>query len=155
MGNPSTPSLRRDPYAPPPEPVTTRESMAAQHIAWLRRQEDAHVIIVAGGRAYFDRERVFAALDRAHAKKPITLLVHGGAAGADELAGEWAEARNVSVQVFEADWRTLGPKAGPARNQRMVDAGAHGAVAFPGGTGTADCCRRCEAAGIKVWRPFG
>lgn len=28
-----------------------------------------------------------------------------------------------------------------------------GAVAFPGNRGTADMCRKCADAGIKVWRP--
>jgi predicted Rossmann-fold nucleotide-binding protein len=154
MGNPSDPRYRPV-EGQPPLVVNDAETLRQQHVAWLRRQETAHVVIVCGGRNYADRARVFAALDRAHAKRSITLLVHGGAPGADTLAGEWAKARGVWVEVFEANWRELGPKAGPERNARMVAAGAHGCIAFPGGRGTADNVKRCEAAGIPVWRPFG
>jgi len=154
MGNPSYPPVIGP--SPPGPPVSTRESMLAAHIAWLRHHPDRHVVIVTGGRDYEDRERVFAALDLAHSRRRITLLVHGACpTGADALADEWARERGVDVQRFDADWRALGPKAGPERNQRMVAAGATGAIAFPGGRGTEDCTMRCVAAGIKVWRPFG
>lgn len=157
MGNPQHIGTRYGNLDPndPSNRVTTRESMDSQHVAWIRRQDDARVVIVCGGRDYPDRARVFAALDLAHSKRPITLIVHGGAPGADQLADEWAKERRVWRDVFAADWQTLGPKAGPERNARMVAAGAHGCVSFPGGPGTADCRRRCEAAGIPVWRPFG
>jgi hypothetical protein len=111
-------------------------------------------IIVCGGRDYADRERLFAALDAAHAKRPIGTVVHGGARGADSLGGEWAEARGVHIQVFAADW-SEGRKAGPIRNQRMADAGADALIAFPGGRGTADMIRRAIAARIVVWKPYG
>lgn len=154
MGNPSTPAYHPKPGDPSPV-VNTRETMERQHRDWLRRQPDARVVIVCGGRDYINREQVFAALDLAHARKPITLLVHGSAPGADALADEWAASRRVIVERFAADWQGLGPKVGPERNSRMVASGAHGCIAFPGGRGTEDCTRRCEAAGIPVWRPFG
>lgn len=113
------------------------------------------ILIVCGGRAYADRERVFAALDTAHAKHPVSLLIHGGAPGADALAQQWAVSRAVKVRQFPAEWTALGRRAGPLRNQAMADHGADGCVAFPGGSGTADMCRRAEAAGIKVWKPWG
>lgn len=50
-------------------------------------------IVVTGGRNYADRDAVFAALNRLHAKHPITTLAHGGARGADALAAEWAARR--------------------------------------------------------------
>lgn len=112
-------------------------------------------IIVCGGRDYFDRERVHAALDAAHAKSPIGILVHGGAAGADITAAYWAKDLEILRAEFPALWNQHGHAAGPIRNQAMVDAGAHGAIAFPGGRGTADCVRRCIDAGIPVWKPYG
>ena len=167
MGNPqnigtSYGGNRLDPNDPSTR-VTTRESMDAQHVAWIRRQDDAKVVIVCGGRDYPDRARVFAALDLAHAKQRITLIVHGACRdprtgklrGADRWADEWARAHGVWVEMFEAEWQALGPRAGPERNARMVKAGGHGCLALPGGAGTSDCSRRCEAAGIPVWRPFG
>jgi predicted Rossmann-fold nucleotide-binding protein len=112
-------------------------------------------LIVCGGRAYADRDRVFAALDRVHGKRTITTLIHGDAPGADRLADEWAQWHAVRREPYPADWDKFGKVAGPERNQRMIDAGADGVVAFPGGTGTADLVRRAERAGISVWKPYG
>jgi hypothetical protein len=140
--------------ANPESIVSTPETMRRQHISWMRH--NGTTVIVCGGRDYKDRERVFAALDQMRAKHSGFLLIaHGGAPGADTLAGEWARERGIACEVFPADWEGRGPAAGPERNQRMIDAGANGCVAFPGGRGTADCVRRCEATGIPVWRPFG
>src|SRR4051812_44210360 len=104
-------------------------------------------VIVCGGRDFTDRDRLFEALDAAHARRAITKVVHGGARGADSLSGEWANARGIAVEVFPANWENLRSKAGPIRNQQMADAGADGCTAFPGGRGAADVCRRAEAAG--------
>ena len=121
---------------------------------WAERSAGRR-IIVCGGREYADRVRAYAALDALLDQGPIAVIVEGGAPGADTMARQWAVARGIPYEEHAADWQALGPKAGPIRNQEMVDAGADGVVAFPGGIGTADCCRRAEAAGIKVWRPYG
>ena len=63
-------------------------------------------VIVCGGRDFEDRIKAFEALDAAHAKTPITTLVHGGARGSDSPAGQWAAERGIAVQVFEEDWKT-------------------------------------------------
>jgi predicted Rossmann-fold nucleotide-binding protein len=113
-------------------------------------------ILVCGGRDYKDAGAVSHALDTLHAKKHITLIIEGGAPGADRLAREWAEANGVPVQTFEAEWERYGRRAGPLRNKRMLDEGRpDGVVASPGGTGTADMVKQAEAGGLKVWRPFG
>ena len=111
-------------------------------------------VIVCGGRDFDDRDSAFAALDRLHAETPITLVVHGGARGADTMAGEWAVARSISVEVYAADWQRHRRSAGPKRNQQMADAGADLCVAFPGGKGTADMVRRATAAQITVVAPL-
>lgn len=110
-------------------------------------------VLVCGGRDYADREKVYACLDRAHKKSDIAMLIHGGADGADKLAGEWAKDRDVWVQVVEAEWKKYGPAAGPRRNQEMLDIFApDGVVAFPGGKGTADMVARAKRAGVPVWQ---
>jgi hypothetical protein len=127
------------------------------------RLATGNVMIVCGGRDYKDRDRVFAALDKAHTHKPITLLVHGACMdprtgelqGADAHADAWARDRGVEVEMHPADWATWGKAAGPMRNRQMADAGAHGCIAFPGHSGTADMARHAERCGIVVWRPFG
>jgi hypothetical protein len=49
-----------------------------------------------------------------------TVVVSGGARGVDSLAVKMAEECGLSFVVFYADW-SLGKKAGPLRNQRIVD----------------------------------
>lgn len=79
-----------------------------------------------------------------------TGVIVGDANGADRWVGIWADKRGVPCEVFAADWST-GKRAGPERNQRMVNRRPDAAVRFPGGNGTADCARRCENAGIDVY----
>jgi hypothetical protein len=113
-------------------------------------------IIVCGGRNFRDRRAVFDALDRLHAKRGIDFLIQGGAHGADYLAWQWANVRGVPCGSYPADWDTLGRKAGPIRNQQMIDEGcADGVIAFPGSKGTADMITRARRAGLTVWEPLG
>lgn len=113
-------------------------------------------ILVCGGRDYFDRRKVYRALDHLHAVRGITCVIHGAAPGADSIADDWARTRGISVEPYAAEWKRLGPMAGPKRNREMLEFGKpDGVVALPGGPGTADMCAKAEAAGLKVWRPYG
>lgn len=106
-------------------------------------------VVVTGGRDYADRQRLFGALDALHARLPITLLIHGGAQGADHLAWVWARERGIPDEVYFADWN-LGRKAGPLRNQRMLDEGKPDRVViFRGGKGTDDMTRRALRAKVR------
>jgi hypothetical protein len=90
-------------------------------------------------------------LDCLHAKEPISVLIHGGAKGADSLAGAWAVRKGISVQVFKADWRK-GRGGGPIRNKRMLTEGRPDrVVAFPGHDGTANMVAQARAAGVPVF----
>ncbi len=110
------------------------------------------VVLVSGGRAYANRARVFEVLDAVHAANlrpwagPIRMIIHGGAPGADALAGAWAHTRRVSCKVYAANWRLLGRRAGPIRNQRMVDVRPDMVLCFPGGVGTKDLSDRAKLA---------
>lgn len=112
-------------------------------------------LLVCGGRDYTDQERMFAALDLLHQQKPVTVLIHGAAPGADRLAAKWAEWKAIRREPYPADWDRYGNKAGPIRNQTMLEIGQpHAVVAFPGGVGTADMIVRAMKAGLKVWQPY-
>lgn len=124
----------------------------------VRGKDEPMRLLVCGGRDYRDRERVWAALDKLLAKRPIEVVIHGGATGADSLAGEWAEARGIQCRVFAVsreEWRELGKIAGPLRNAKMLREGQpDGVVAFPGDRGTADMVRQAETWGLAVWKPY-
>jgi hypothetical protein len=109
-------------------------------------------VLVCGGRNYDDEARVFAALDAVHRKHGISLLIEGGASGADACGLIWAVRNRVATKTIEANWAQYGRSAGPKRNQRMLDEGRPEAVvAFPGGQGTADMVRRAKKANVPVW----
>lgn len=112
-------------------------------------------IIVCGGRDYIDQAAAFHALDRAHQHRPIALVIHGAARGADTLAGEWAAARGIECQPCPADWNKHGRRAGPLRNTHMLTLQPDGVIALPGGKGTEDMVAQAIGAGLPVWRPYG
>lgn len=109
--------------------------------------------LVCGGRDYSDRRSLYGALDKLHSDHLITALIAGGARGADSLAADWAGMRSIPATIYNADWEAHGRKAGPIRNQRMLDDGKPDlVVAFPGGKGTADLVARAERAGVEIMR---
>lgn len=113
-------------------------------------------ILVCGGRDYKNVSAVFHALTALHAKRGISLIIEGGATGADRLGRQWVEQNGIPFSTFEADWDAYGKAAGPKRNTRMLAEGKpDGVIAFPGNRGTADMVLQAEAAGVKVWKPFG
>jgi len=102
-------------------------------------------LLVTGGRDFHGYQALKATLDKIHKETPVTLLIHGGARGADSLAGAWAAFNHVPALVFPANWTKHGKAAGPLRNQQMLDQGHPDAyIAFPGGRGTADMVQRCQ-----------
>jgi hypothetical protein len=108
-------------------------------------------LLACGGRYYDDAELVGIVLDRIHKETPISVLIHGDAAGADRLADAWAKRVGVSVDRYPADWLNLGRAAGPVRNQLMINEGKPDMVlAFPGGHGTRDMVDRARMAGLIV-----
>lgn len=108
------------------------------------------IILVTGGRDYADRSRLNLTLDALHREHRFTRLVHGGARGADKLAGEWAVHNDVPVTAYPADW-SLGRGAGHIRNAEMLAASnPHLVVAFPGGRGTAGMVKLALRAGKEV-----
>lgn len=105
-------------------------------------------VLVCGGRDFDNYAAIAWELD---SLQPISLIIHGCASGADSLAQQYAEYTGTPVIQFPAQWGTLGRKAGPIRNQQMLDEGKPDLViAFQGGRGTADMVRRAKKAGVKV-----
>lgn len=108
-------------------------------------------VLVCGGRHFDDAEWLYAVLDSFDAYYDFTMLIEGAARGADTLARKWAEANNIPVRSFPADWKKHGKTAGPIRNQRMLDEGKPNLViAFPGGLGTANMVNQAKTRGLEV-----
>jgi hypothetical protein len=86
---------------------------------------------------------------------PDLVVVHGAAPGVDESFDSAARGLGIAVEPHPADWDRLGSRAGPARDQEMVDAGAALCVALhrflTNGRGTKDCCRQAIQAGIPTY----
>lgn len=80
-----------------------------------------------------------------------TLIISGGASGADEMAERYAIEMKVELQVFEADWAKYGKGAGPKRNMQIVEAATH-VIAFPTtkSIGTFDTIRKAQKAGKPI-----
>jgi hypothetical protein len=109
-------------------------------------------VIVCGGRDFNDETAAWNLLSHVFDDRgEPDLIIHGGAKGADAIAGDYANRTKTKCQVFPANWKRDGKAAGPIRNQRMLAEGKPDlVVALPGGKGTADMVRRAKAAGIEV-----
>jgi hypothetical protein len=106
-------------------------------------------VLVCGGRSFDEWRKVHEAL---LAINP-TVIIQGGANGADALARRWGQCNNVPVVTYEANWK-VGKKAGPERNAFMLkDSRPDIVVAFPGGRGTSDMISKANAAGIRLVLP--
>jgi hypothetical protein len=107
-------------------------------------------ILVCGSRHWTDKSAIRRALS---AFEPGDVVIHGGAPGADTIAGEAALVLGLKVEIYPADWERYGKAAGPIRNQLMIDSKPHCVVAFPlpNSRGTLDTIRRAQAAGIPVF----
>jgi hypothetical protein len=110
-------------------------------------------VLVCGGRNFNDAMTLGSWLGGIHKNNgPITLLIQGGAPGADFMASEFAKWMGIPVQTFPADWDRYGKSAGPRRNKQMLDEGKPDlVVAFEGGKGTANMVEQAKAAGINIF----
>lgn len=111
-------------------------------------------VLVCGGRDFLDGTFVDKTLAAVHQQRQITRIIHGGARGADTLAGLWANRQRIDESVYPADWKAHGKAAGSIRNVRMLEESEPDmVVAFPGGTGTAHMVALARAAGLYVMEP--
>ena len=108
-------------------------------------------VLVCGGRDFNRPAQLTRALDMLHKERKFTHLIHGGAAGADTLAGEWARMKSeIESYVCHAEWEKYGKSAGYKRSARMLEWKPDLVVAFPGGAGTKMMKRLAAEHGIEV-----
>ena len=98
-------------------------------------------IAVIGSRNFNDYELVKTTLSTLN----ITLLVSGGAKGADSLGERYATENNIETLIFKPDWEKHGKAAGMIRNTDIIN-NADTVIAFWDGEskGTKDSITKAE-----------
>lgn len=123
-------------------------------------------VLVTGSRQLLDQGRVYRELDILFLTAQKNgdaefIVVHGGAPGADSLAGQWVHDNrgekplSPQIEVHPAEWNRYGRHlAGGIRNAKMVGLGADIVLAFfqPGAEnrGTTNCANQARLAGLRV-----
>jgi hypothetical protein len=106
-------------------------------------------VLVCGDRNWSDAETIRRRLERL---PQDTVVVHGGARGADTLAGYTADGLGMVVGVFRAEWPRYGRAAGPLRNRAMLDTHPDLVLAFhdnlDNSKGTKDCVTEARRRGV-------
>ena len=107
-----------------------------------------NTLIVCGGRDFCDvifaKNCIEQAVTEFGLMKNATVIMSGGARGADTIALEWAYENEWNAMRVPAKWKSLGKPAGMARNMEMLELAVrmHAedsqviVLAMPGGVGT-------------------
>jgi hypothetical protein len=51
----------------------------------------------------------------------LSVIISGGAKGADSLAEQWAQEKGIETMVFKPDWAKYGRGAGVVRNRLIIE----------------------------------
>lgn len=110
-------------------------------------------VLVCGPRTWNSYGRIFWAL--AALKRDIGpfVVVHGGANGADKMAGRAAHALGLKEEVHIPDWRPHGvydAGAGFKRNIIMLESGIYLVLAFGWGKGTRHTISNARERGMRL-----
>ncbi len=117
-----------------------------------RERPRARRVLICGSRTYKNAR----AIAKAIAQLPTgTVVIHGGAAGADSLADLYARQNGLTPEPYPADWDKYGKGAGVVRNKQMLDEGQPTeVVAFvrdpSSSPGTANMVLQALARGVPV-----
>jgi hypothetical protein len=118
---------------------------------------DECIVAIVGSRSFDDYTMLEWTLDEWIETGIIprpSLVISGGARGADRLGQRWAEAHQIPVQIYRADW-TKGRAAGFERNSMIVTEADY-IVAFWDGVsrGTFDTIKKARERGkfIRIMR---
>ena len=86
-------------------------------------------VLVCGSRDWADKDHIADVLADLACERNVE-VIHGGARGADRMAGEVAALYGYRVRVFPADWDSHGRRAGIIRNLQMLDENPDRVIAF-------------------------
>jgi hypothetical protein len=84
-----------------------------------------------------------------------SLIVHGGAPGADNLASHYAYVNKINLLIIGAQWGTNGNSAGPKRNILMLEEVQNGDICMafptPESRGTVHMIGLAKTKSVAVW----
>jgi len=75
--------------------------------------------IIAGSRSIESYIELLKAISKIDFK--ITVVISGGAHGADKLGEKYAKRHGIPLEIYEANWDRYGKGAGHIRNSLMAD----------------------------------
>lgn len=106
-------------------------------------------LAIVGSRTFTNKNLLESTLN--NYKDRITLVVSGGARGADSLGESWAAKNNIPVKIFKPEWHKYGKSAGMIRNELIIQE-CDICMAFWDGKskGTANSIFICEKLNKKV-----
>jgi YspA, cpYpsA-related SLOG family len=111
----------------------------------------APVVLFCGSREWTDRDRIRRDLESLSER---SVVIEGGARGADRIAREEAHRLGLHVATVPALWDHYGRSAGFRRNEAMARLEPDFVHAYPlGGPGTAQMIELAEAECIPVREP--
>jgi hypothetical protein len=113
-------------------------------------------ILVTGSRDWDDEEAIEKVLHNAFitaGTRMDTVLVHGGARGADTIAARLWARQGLPTEEHPADWDRYGTSAGYLRNREMVLSGPLACFAFirDASPGTSSCIELARQFGIPTY----
>mgnify|MGYP003332742136 FL=1 len=111
-------------------------------------------LLICGDREWSDLDLMKEFIDSLPAD---TIIIEGDARGADKMAGALAQQRGLQIEVYPAQWEMYGRRAGPLRNQQMLDEGKPDEVVYchdnlEHSKGTKDMVTRARKSGLPVSR---
>jgi hypothetical protein len=110
-------------------------------------------IAFSGGASCNDHRRIWDALDKARARHPDMVLLHGATpTGAERIAVCWAQHRKVVDIPFKPDWTRYRNAAPFKRNDAILAALPVGVIVFPGTGIQENLADKARALGIPVWK---
>ena len=82
--------------------------------------ETGNKVAVVGSRTFNNYELLYKTLSVYHATTGISLIISGGAAGADTMAERFAKENNIPTSIHKPDWKKYGRSAGIIRNKDII-----------------------------------
>jgi hypothetical protein len=109
-------------------------------------------VLICGSRDWPDIKAIHDRVRDLIAERGPFEIVHGGARGADSMAGLVAEWCRLPCARYPADWERYGKRAGIIRNLQMLDTNPDLVLAFRvnGSRGTTHMIEAAKKAGVPV-----